>query len=82
MPNIPAAIKEMLDQAPELREIIDRALAEGETVNFVVEKCGKVCYGHEATALAAATAMHGKTGDSYDAYECSLCEAWHIGHAR
>lgn len=51
-------------------------------VEVVIEKCGKVCYGHESTALEAAVAMNKKTGDSYDAYECAFCEAWHIGHSR
>lgn len=44
--------------------------------------CRKVKYGHRPTAEKAAESMHKKTGDTYDAYHCGNCEAWHIGHAR
>jgi hypothetical protein len=45
------------------------------------QECAKVRYGHEETALKAADAMHKKTGDTYDAYYCEPCAAWHIGHS-
>lgn len=44
--------------------------------------CAKVKYGHKFTAEKAGEAMTRKTGDSFDAYYCQQCKAWHIGHSR
>lgn len=79
---------EILDKlcavSPEAAEIINKAMESGKMIHFIETPCPKVKYGHEETALEAAQAMHSRTGDSYDAYQCPYppCRAWHIGHSR
>lgn len=67
---------------PEQREVIETAMANATSVDIIIKPCGKVKYGHKETAVTAADAMHKKTGDTYDAYRCPPCNAWHIGHSR
>lgn len=76
-------LEQLKTAAPEWAERIEWAMDEGKMVYFV-SGCRKAKYGHESTALEAAEAMHKKTGDDYDAYQCPspLCDSWHIGHAR
>lgn len=42
----------------------------------------KVKYGHEETALNAASKMNKKKNEPFEAYECEFCQLWHIGHPR
>ncbi|HTG95722.1 MAG TPA: hypothetical protein VL866_24180 [Pyrinomonadaceae bacterium] len=72
------ALAEMTD---EQRAEIESMIANARSVEFVFN-CPKVKYGHRETAETAAEAMHAKTGDSYDAYQCDFCGSWHIGHSK
>lgn len=70
---------------PTLRTRIDALFSIG-AINDAALKAHsctrKIRYGHKESAVAAALAMNWKTGDLFDAYECSYCDGWHIGHAR
>lgn len=79
-----AIIDELKTAAPEWAERIETAMDEGKAIHVIEAPCPKVKYGHEETALEAAKAMHSKTGDGYDAYQCPYppCRAWHIGHSK
>lgn len=73
----------LAETRPDVREKIESLIASAGSVEIVFNECGKVKYGHRETAETAAEAMHRKTGDSYDVYQCVFCgDAWHIGHAR
>lgn len=41
----------------------------------------KVAYRNERLATKAASEFEGRTGEKMNAYQCSECPEWHIGHA-
>jgi hypothetical protein len=65
---------------PKSRQQFDALLKQGDWQGQ--RRCGKVGFPSRKVASARAKALSGKTGASWEAYSCSTCGKYHVGHTR